>query len=421
MSRSRIAVPCFIALLLGVSLFPVRAAAGPRPVSKIVQLAELTPSDGVSYDGFGITLAVSGDVVVVGSFNHKAYVFVKPAGGWTNMTETAQLTAAPGPNQAVSWSVAISGDTIVVGAPDAGPQFGGLVYLFQKPAGGWQSMTQTATLSVKGAYNGDLMGYAVAVDGDNVVAGAPSCTGDGNYGAGAAYLWSKPAAGWVDMTETSTLHEKNPISCDLYGSSVAISGGTAVVGKPNAGYNPPTGPGSISVFSEPAGGWTTTSYQTASLTSTYTSSVFNGLGAHVAISGNNILAGGANGANGAAYLYEQPAGGWVDMTETATLTNSRSKKVDYFGSSVAIGGAIALSGSPGTVPSHGAVSLYNQPAAGWQTTSTPSANLSASDGASGAEFGRAVATDGTTVVVDAVAKANGPLPYVGAAYVFGAQ
>src|ERR1700732_81569 len=70
-----------------------------------VQLAELTASDGALYDSFALSVAASGDTVVVGasgatinskSYQGAAYVFVKPAGGWTAMTQTAKLTASDG-------------------------------------------------------------------------------------------------------------------------------------------------------------------------------------------------------------------------------------------------------------------------------------------------------------------------------------
>src|SRR6202049_4151195 len=85
------------------------------------QLAELTPTTRVNQDWFGVSAAVSGDTAVVGAFDPNieqtgsAYVFVKPPSGWGNMTQTATLTPSDG-GAAFGYSVAISGNTIIVGA-----------------------------------------------------------------------------------------------------------------------------------------------------------------------------------------------------------------------------------------------------------------------------------------------------------------
>jgi hypothetical protein len=89
-----------------------------------MQLAELTPTERADGDWFGISVCVSGDTIVVGAFDPNieqygsVYVYVKPSGGWSNMTQVAELTSsdnAPG----FGTSVAISGNTIIVGAANA--------------------------------------------------------------------------------------------------------------------------------------------------------------------------------------------------------------------------------------------------------------------------------------------------------------
>lgn len=86
-------------ILLIAVFFPIQAMAQ-RPLS---QLAKLTESDGQQGDDiFGASVAMDGDTVVVGDpeaggiydfYQGAAYVFVKPATGWKNMTQTAKLTA----------------------------------------------------------------------------------------------------------------------------------------------------------------------------------------------------------------------------------------------------------------------------------------------------------------------------------------
>jgi hypothetical protein len=119
----------------------------PLVVDPFVEQAKLTASDGAAGDRFGIAVAISGDTVVVGAnFDDSpnvdqgsAYVFVKPGGGWTGaLTESEKLTASDGAaGDDFGFSVAISGDTLVVGADsddillNAGQ---GSAYVFASPA-----------------------------------------------------------------------------------------------------------------------------------------------------------------------------------------------------------------------------------------------------------------------------------------------
>ncbi|MFN8453932.1 MAG: FG-GAP repeat protein [Anaerolineae bacterium] len=74
--------------------------------SDMTQVAKLTASDGAADDNFGGHVAINGDTIIVGSSHDdigpnsdqgSAYVFVKPGGGWSDMTQTAKLTAGDAP------------------------------------------------------------------------------------------------------------------------------------------------------------------------------------------------------------------------------------------------------------------------------------------------------------------------------------
>lgn len=102
----------------------------------------------------GISVAISGDTIVAGAQNATvgsnagqgaAYIFVKPSSGWTDMTETAKLTASDGKaGDGFGGSVGISSNTIVVGAcPQSGMCNGhGKVYVFLKPKSGWKTTSK---------------------------------------------------------------------------------------------------------------------------------------------------------------------------------------------------------------------------------------------------------------------------------------
>src|SRR5207247_699415 len=124
--------------------------------------------------------------------------FVKPTTGWANATETAKLTASDGAaRDFFGESVAISPDTIVVGADSAtvgSNLHQGAAYVFVKPATGWTTATQTAKLTASDGATDDDLGFSVAVSGDTVVAGAPGVNEGANSFHGAAYVFGQAAA-----------------------------------------------------------------------------------------------------------------------------------------------------------------------------------------------------------------------------------
>jgi hypothetical protein len=188
--------------------------------------------------GFGGSVAISGETVVVGavgdiSSQGAAYVFVKPGGGWSGaLTQTANLIASDGAmNDYFGGSVAISGDTVVVGAQgdsvDANTAQGS-AYVFVKPGGGWSgTLTQTAKLTASDGATSNLFGHSVAVSGDTVVIGAYYA----NSYQGSAYIFVKPGEGWSGaLTQTAKLIASDGVGYDFFGDPVAVSGDTVVVG-----------------------------------------------------------------------------------------------------------------------------------------------------------------------------------------------
>jgi hypothetical protein len=161
-------------------------------------------------------------------------VFVKPKGGWRNGTETAELTASNGTRGVqVGWSVAIDGNTVVVGAPQAtinGNGEQGAAYVFLEPSGGWRSETEAAELTASNGAANDQLGVGVAVSGHTVLAGAPF----GNDGFGYADAFVEPADGWHSETQTATLTASD--GGGAFGWSTAMSGQTLVIGAYSAGY-----------------------------------------------------------------------------------------------------------------------------------------------------------------------------------------
>jgi hypothetical protein len=393
----------------------------PLVIDPFVQQAKLTASDGAAITEFGISVGVSGDVVVIGAMGfasgtgRSAHVFVRPAGGWKEaLTESAKLTASDGTDaDGFGQSVAVSGDTIVVGAPGANDARGA-AYVFVKPVGGWRDLTESAKLTASGAAPLDVFGNLVAVDGEIIVV-AP----DANIGQRTVYVFVRPVGGWSGTpTETARLTVSGAPRNDSFGGSLAVSGDTVVVGASDSLTG--TTPGSAYVFVKPAGGWTGTLTENAMLTPSV--GFENGtFGISVGASADTVAVVGfvkprTDEESTVTYAFVKPAGGWSGtLTESARLIASDGA----FFSSVAVWGDIivagALSGAAGIADLQGSAYVFVRPPGGWSGSLSETERLLAADGAENDLFGTSIAVSGDSIVVGASGKSNDR----GAAYVFG--
>ena len=170
-----------------------------------IELKKLLASDGSGFDHFGNSVAVDGDTVVVGARfgdgvstdTGSAYVFRWNGTDWAEH----KLTASDGAGS--DWfgaSVAVDGDTVVVGAylDDDDGSSSGSAYVFRWNGTGWAEHKLTAS---DGAQN-DWFGASVAVDGDTVVVGAWGDDDDGSS-SGSAYVFRPDGTDWACLLYTS--------------------------------------------------------------------------------------------------------------------------------------------------------------------------------------------------------------------------
>lgn len=377
---------------------PTRNSVPPVTVSPGAwsQLGQLVPNVANNYFTVAYSVAIDGDTIVVGAWptltkdNGAAHVFAKPANGWSNLRSVASLNVplSGGPS-----SVAIQGDTIVVGVGDFfyGP---GAAYVFEKPAGGWKDMNPTATLSSTESMTGDSFGGSVALDGNTIVVGSTGA----DSATGAAYVYVEPAGGWSDMTETAKLTLSGQPSDSGFPETVSLSGNTIACGAVGGAY----------VFVEPSAGWSDMT-QTAKLSTPGGGKTFFET---VSLSGNTILAGTVVGS---AYLFVEPVTGWTNMTQTATLTAGDGDP--DFGSPVLINGSIAVVGDNGRTVGpnveEGGAYIFSEPKGGWKNMSSTTV-LTASDARHYSRLGAAIAMSGSTLVLGAPA-----FHFEGTAFVFG--
>ena len=392
---------------------------------------KLISSDHDDGDELGWSVAVDDDTLVIGALGDddtknlsgSAYVFTRVAGGWT---QAGKLTSSdPKVDAGFGHAVAVHGDTIVVGAyeednidPDDGSNLNdsGAAYVFTKPANGWADMTQTARLIGSNTGADDEFGSSVAVYGETIVVGAPERGSDGD---GSAYIFTKPSDAWTDSEETAEL--KRTSGKSRFGRSVAVYGDTVVVGEPEAEVKK----GRVYVFTKPADGvWNDIDLKTATDAASELTANDRGdrdfFGRSVAFDGDTIVVGALfdddPDDSGSAYVFTKPeTGSWATGTETAKLTASAGMANDQFGLSVAVDGNTVVVGADQDDSSRGSVYVFTKPQGGWTDTEGTDP-LTAYDRRQNDRFGNSVAIDGDTVLVGAPYDDNS-----GSAYVFGTE
>jgi FG-GAP repeat protein len=357
------------------------------------------------FSSFGYSVAISGETVVVGALSNNgtgdmdqgaAYVFVRSGGVWT---QQQKLTASDADEfDYFGRSVAINGETIVVGAAnDDQPYVGidvGSAYVFVRSGGVW---SQQQKLEASDGGEWDYFGASVAISGETVVVGA---SGDDVWPVsdqGAAYVFVRSGGVW---SQQQKLKASDAARGDSFGESVAISGETIVVGAylDDAGN---TSLGSAYVFVRSDGVWSQQQKLTAS-----DAARGDSFGASVAISGETIVVGAFDvigafideGGPGSAYIFVRSGGVWSQQQK---LEASDAAQGDRFGVSVAINGETVVVGASGDddaeLFNRGSAYVFVRSGGVW----TQQQKLLVSDMGRSAEIGFSVAISGETVVVGA--------------------
>jgi FG-GAP repeat len=398
-------------ILIGVD---TRGARYPLRVDPLLnQVGELYSSIGAKEDELGEAVAASGATVVVGNpeinnassaRNGSAYVFTEGPGGWATATQAAKLVPKTQQTKEERFgaSVAISGKTIVVGAPGRESGSGvdaGSADIFVEPTHGWgaEPVQHQAVELINSEDVAEYeFGKSVTVSGETIVVGAPLYR---NYehtvtpaADGAAFVFLEPAGGWgaekhepESQTATIVPHEAEVEgTIGHFGESVAIGQDgaeqTVAVGAPGEPVGTEPGRyqrGVVFLLNRPAGGWAGALYPNSHLTAS-NGTEFAKLGESVAISGSTLAAGATRAEvggveQGATYVFTKPAGGWTassEQTQAAELTSPGGSEFDEFGKAVAVEGstvAVASRSQP--------IFLFTMPAAGWSGEQRPTAEF----------------------------------------------
>jgi len=405
------------------------------------QEAYLKASNANASDAFGRSAALSGDTVVVGAYEEDSsqttitngttsstynsavnagasYIFKRTGSTWA---QEAYLKAS---NANVSdWfghSVAISGDTVVVGAytedssqtaitngttssTDNTATSAGAGYIYKRTSSTW---AQEAYIKASNANANDNFGYSVAISGDTVVVGAnqedsiqttitngtTSSTDNTATSVGAGYIYKRTSSTWA---QEAYIKASNANALDYFGYSVALSGDTVVVGAngedsgqatitnapTSSADNSATHAGASYIYKRTGSTWAQEAYLKAS-----NANASDNFGYSVAISGDTVVVGAytedssqtaitngtASSADntasdaGASYIYKRTGSTWA---QDAYLKASNANVSDWFGYSVAISGDTAVVGaywedSSQTAITNGATSSADNTSAG---------------------------------------------------------
>ncbi len=415
-------------MALGLLVLTALALPGTTEATSFNEMKKLLAFGAQTGDFFGWSVAVSGDTAVVGAWGEEAggsnagaaFVYQRNAGGVDNWGEVKKLTASDaqsGDNFGVS--VAISGDTVVVGAEneDAGATDAGAAYVFQRNAGGADNWGEVKKLIASDAQFLDQFGDSVAVSGDTTVVGAGNESARGSF-AGAAYVFHRNQDGADNWGQVKKLTASDAQSGDFFGDSVAISGDTIVAGATSGFSNA----GGAYIFQRNQGGvnnWGQVKKLAAS-----DAEAGDHLGFGVAVDGGTAVVGafgedtGGTSA-GAAYVFQRNKGGADNWGQAAKLTASDAAAGDQFGSEVTINGDNAVVGatSEGSGGAYAGAAYVFQRNAGGVDNWGEAKKLTASDAAAGDFFGKGVAVRGDTALVGAWRESAGGSA-AGAVYVF---
>ncbi len=313
-----------------------------------VEQATVTSSSVTLGDGFGNSLAVAGDVMVVGAPKAEnsrgaAYVFERNGGAWREVARLVPESAREGARFGAA--VAIGGADVFVGMPGARNRSGS-VLAYRKGAAGW---AQAAMLAPGNIAQGDEFGASIAARGDRLVVGGPGPLPTALFGGqpprpGAAWIFTRGTDGsW--RSEARLAPEQGPSS---FGQQVVLAGDDVLISAPFAGQ----AVGAVVRFSkDAAGSWTEAGRITGQAAGT-------GFGMTLALAGGDLFVGTPlAGGTGGAEVYRQGAdGGW-----SALQSLPSAAPFGFAGSGLAANDRIAVVGAPGADYFEGFGLVYTKP------------------------------------------------------------
>jgi hypothetical protein len=386
------------------------------------QQAKLVAGDGLAVDLFGSSVSIFGDTVLVGAPGDdsgtvaevgSAYAFTRSGSTWMEHSRLAAVDGSPG--DALGVAVALGQDIAIVGAAGddvSGHPDQGSAVVFRRMGSVW---VQEARLVDPAGAAGDAFGSAVAISDQTVIVGAHGDDIGLNSDQGSASVFAYIAGAWL---REATVTDAAGSAGDRFGWSVTIDGDTALVGAILDHVGPSADQGSARVFTRSGGVWTAQSDMIAP-----DGEAGDNFGIAVAVAGDKAIVGayaddvGADAAEGSAWVFTRVSGRWIGP-DTRLMAVDRASG-DWFGMQVVIDGDTALVGAPyddvGANGAQGSVYVYTRSGStAWQLQD----RLNAPDGAAADHFGQSIALSDDTALIGAPDAQVGGHAHRGAAYVF---
>ena len=372
---------------------------------------KLLAADAAQYNYFGLSVAVRGDTAIVGAYGKSdlvrnagaAYAFTRNSGSWTQQARLG--TSTPLIDAYLGATVATNGSYTAAGAPYAsvGAQNDGVVYLFSNAT--WQQQT---ILLPNDPDSLSQFGNALAINDNTLFVGAPMHDSFG-VNAGAVYVFTFDGASWVQQQK---LIGVDTAPGDRFGSALALNDGWLAVSAPL--HSSPGSPGGAVYLFEFDGISWVQRYKVGA-PDTIAGDRF---GSAIALDDGWLAVGVplhrfVGSASGAVYLFEFNGTAWVQRQKFVASDTAGS---DQFGSALALENRRLVVGAPlhnSNGPASGAVYIFERATTTW----IERAKLIGSDTNAGDRLGGSISIDGNTILVGAYGDtAAGPA--TGAAYVF---
>lgn len=393
----------FVSIVLGISLLGALLSKSPEALGQIEALPRLVAPTRADGDAFGFSVAISGNTAVIGAWRDdvganidqgSATVFRWNGSAW--VFETTLVAADGASNDYFGTSVAVAGDIIIIGA--SGDDIGinadqGSAYAFQRIDGVWQQR-QRLVASDGAAF--DSFGCSVAVYGDLAVIGAETDDVGANANQGSAYIFVQPGTTW---SEQSRLTASAGSANDLFGGSVGVSGELVVVGARGDDVGAAANEGSAFIFVRSGSTWSQQAMLNAG-----DGNANDFFGDSVAISGDTVAVGafnddiGTNSIQGTVTVFVRSGSSWIQQ---ASLLDVNGAAGDMFGKAVSLSGdTLVVGASSDDMQNHednGSVSIFVRSGATWLHQAKFFYRQT------GAAFGACVAVSGDKVLVSAPA------------------
>ncbi|MDQ4120241.1 MAG: FG-GAP-like repeat-containing protein [Acidobacteriota bacterium] len=308
-------------------------------------------------------------------------------------------------------SLAMSGDTIIVGAPNTtiGENYAqGAAYVFVRHGTGW---VEQAKLVASDGRRGDSFGVSVALSGSIAIIGAygvdlmPGC--QILCDEGAAYVFSRNGTTWTQVQKVISI---DPIPLERFGYNVEIENGTAFISEHLADIGEYSDRGWVNVYQQNGNAFSLQQRLTTDTPELW------GFGVGMDFQDDTFVASAmGNNTGGVVYVFVRSGTGWIQQQR---LQASDPEPANHFGKSVSVSGNLLVVGDYfddiGGKANQGSAYIFTRSGNLWSQRQ----KLTAGGGRAGDKFGNAVGASGNTVVVGAIGERIGTNDFQGAAYVY---